>query len=544
MHTTPWLSVIGLSLLTAALLACGPGQSAGPPAGSDGTPKYGGTLTTREQTDYRNMDPTTGLRGEATHVTSRAYDGLLRFKTDGVGYEDLVVEPALAEKWEVSPDARTYTFHLRKGVKFADLPPVNGREVTSEDWKWSFQYISRTGPFKDVKFKAANQIAFKLEGLESLETPDPSTFVVRFKDGFAPFLSYAATNELAVLPHEIYDEDGDLSQRTAGTGPWQFDPASSQLGTRLVWKKNPNYWEPGKPYLDELRTLTIVENASANAAFQTKQLDILQEVDTPQEAQSIRGAASGAAEIEYLGWNAVRLYYNVNRAPFDDPTFRKAFALGIDRDEYLRTFMGGKGQWAVAGAAPATFSEEEKRQMLRFAPDESRRLLQQAGYPPDYEVEYLYAEGYGEQLLKDSLLLQAQLKKVGINLNIKTVDRNDVSNRRRNGNYSITSVGLGPGLEPDVDYLIYGYFHPGSSANYYHVNDPKLTALVEATRREPDPVKRNEAVRQAARYINDNTLGIWIYFGVGYHFWWPYVKGFHPHQSNRGRPDAGTWLDK
>lgn len=531
-------------VVLSAVFACGPASAPSSPQAADAPPKSGGVLSTREQTNYTNMDPTLGLRGEATHVTNRAYAGLLRFRSGpDVGYEKLVIEPNMAERWEASPDAKAYTFHLRKGVRFAPGPPMNGREVTSEDWKWSTEYTGRTGPFKDVKFPSANQIAFKVEGLEAVETPDPATLRLRFKDGFAPFLSYAATAEVTVFAKEAYEEGTFFTNKTAGTGPWQYDPAASQQGTRLVWKKNPNYWEAGKPYVDELRTLTIIENAPAKAAFQTKQLDVLHEIDTPNEAQAVRSAAAGANEVEYLGWNAVRLYYNINRAPFNDLKFRKAFAYAIDRDEYLKTFMGGKGRWSAAGAAPETFTQEELKQMLKYDPEESKKLLRETGYD-GAEIEYLYSDGYGEQLLNDSLLLQSQLKKVGINMGIKTMERNDISNRRRNGNYSITSVGLGPGLEPDVDYLVYGYWHPKSNANYYHVNDPRLTELVEATRREGDPAKRNEAVRRAARYINDNTIGIWIYFGVGYHFWHPHVKGFHPNQANRGRPEPMVWIDK
>lgn len=534
---------VGLGLIAVFALACGP-ASAPVPSPPDAPPKSGGVLTSREQTNYNNLDPTIGLRGEITHVTNRAYGGLLRFKNGpGVDYETLVIEPALAERWEASPDARSYSFHLRKGVRFAPIAPVNGREVTAADWKWSFEFIARVGPWKDVKFASANQIAFKLEGVETIDAPDPSTLKVSFKDGFAPFLSYAATNELTVLPREIYEQDGHFSDRTAGTGPWQFDRASSQLGTRLVFKKNQNYWEAGMPLLDEVRTLTIVENAPAFAAFQTKQLDFLHEIDTPKEAQSVRAAIPNVKEQEYLGWNAVRLYYNVNRPPFNDIRFRRAMALAIDREEFVRTFTGGRGVWAVAGAAPTTFSKEETRELLRYNPDEARRLVQESGYA-GYEIEYLWNEGYGEQLLADSQLLQAQFKKVGIELVFKNLERNDISNRRRNGNYMMSSVGLGPGLEPDVDYLAYGYWHPKSVTNYYQVNDPKLTELVEATRREADPAKRHEAVRRVGRYINEQSWGIWVYFGVGYQFWHPYVKGYYPHQSNRARPLPTTWLDK
>ena len=99
-----------------------------------------------------------------------------------VDFNDVQLVPLLAEKWEISPDAKTYTFQLRKGVKFQNLPPVNGREFTSDDVKFSYEYSSRTGQFKESKLPPGKFVQY-FEGLEKIETPDANTAVLHLKSG-------------------------------------------------------------------------------------------------------------------------------------------------------------------------------------------------------------------------------------------------------------------------------------------------------------------------------------------------------------------------
>src|SRR5205807_3320559 len=140
---------------------------------------------------------------------------------------DLVLQPELAERWEVSSDARKFTFTLRKGLHFANIAPVNGRDITSTDVKFSYDYWSRTGEFKDKKL-APGQNAAMFEGLERVDAPDPSAVVVTFKDPFVPFLNYAASSWNHVVPREIYDQDGSYRDRILGSGPYQLDTGASQ----------------------------------------------------------------------------------------------------------------------------------------------------------------------------------------------------------------------------------------------------------------------------------------------------------------------------
>src|SRR5487761_1373332 len=144
----------GVAGAALALAACGrAGQSASKQQASNsvGKPRVGGKLSGTVTSDPSGWDLTYSKTPPLDHGCALAYEGLLGAKHGpNVNYEDLVIQPELATKWE-TPDAQTYTFHLRQGVKFANLPPVNGRELTSADIKWSCEYNSRTGELAGKK---------------------------------------------------------------------------------------------------------------------------------------------------------------------------------------------------------------------------------------------------------------------------------------------------------------------------------------------------------------------------------------------------------
>jgi peptide/nickel transport system substrate-binding protein len=507
-------------------------------------PKSGGRVVVQIVEDPFDWDVSDrGKSGPNNAGIGLAYNSLLGYKAGpGVPYEAAELQPELAERWEVSADGTTFTFHLRKGVKFANLPPVNGREMTSADVKWSFEYWSRTGQFADKNLPKA-QYDWMFEDLDAIDTPDPSTVVVRFKQPFAPFLSYAGSNYIPVAPHEIYDQDGHLHDRILGTGPFQLDMDASQKGTRWVWKKNPDYWEPGKPYLDEVVWVVIRDDAAAMAAFQSKQIDWFGDNVPVNVAENVTRANPQATVFEYRQPQPIHLYINTRKPPLDDVRVRKAISLAIDHDEFIKTFTGGRGGLALAGAFPDTFTQEEIRQILPYDPNEARRLLAEAGHSNGVEFEYMFAAAqFGQQHIQEMELLQSQLKKVGINLQPKGFEYADLSNRRRRGDFFMNHTAKA--IEADVDSYLFTY-HPSNRSNYAGSDDPKLNPLLEAQRREPDPAKRREIVRQAVRYINEEMVyGLTLYAPVDYEFVQPYVKGFAPNFLNPGWNFTNTWVDK
>jgi peptide/nickel transport system substrate-binding protein len=518
--------------------------AAQPAATVAGEPKYGGRFSVQVVDDPFDWDPTD--RGKSLPNQwglSLAYESLVGFKNGpGVSFEAAQLEPELAERWEVSPDSSVFTFFLQKGVKFANIAPVNGRELTSADVKWSYEYFSRTGEFKDKGLQKA-QYDWMFENLKSVDVVDPYTVKVTFSEPFAPFLYYAGSPFIPIMPHEIYDQDSHFHDKIVGTGPFQLDLGASQKGSRWSFKKNPTYWQPGKPYIDEVQWLVIRDDAAANAAFQAKQLDWQGDNMTTTDAESFRKANPQAEMIEYVRVAPIHLYMNTRKAPLDDVRVRKAISLGIDRDEFVKVFTAGKGGWALAGAFPDTFSKEEIHQMLRYDPAESKKILADAGFPNGIEIEYMYTpKSLGEQHVQEMELLQSQLKKVGINLNVKPFEYADLSNRRRAGDFTMNHTAKA--IEGDVDSYLWTW-HPTSRSNYAGVNDPALNALLEGQRRESDPAKRREIVRQAVKMVNeDHVYGLALYSGVDFEFTQPWVKNYYPNFLFFGWPVLNSWIEK
>lgn len=537
----------GAAAGAAALAACGGRQSGGQakaPAqnATAGKPRPGGTLNMSVPADPFDWDPTyvgPGLPNPYGFVL--AYNSLLGYKHGpGIKYDELTLAPELAESWEV-PDPQTFIFHLRKGVKFANQAPVGGRDLSSADVKFSYEYTARAGAYSKLP---QSQYDIFFEGMTAVDTPDTSTAIVRFKQPFVPFLNYTASRWVPIYPHEVYDQDGHFKDKIVGTGPFQLDVSASQKGTRWVWKKNPTYWDAGKPYIDEVHWLVLKDDAAQNSALQTKQVDLLFANVDNGRVQTLTKGAPTLASFEYQDPAPMHVYMNLKAAPFKDIRIRQALALTINRDEFLKTLYGGKGGWAMAGAFPDTYSQEEIKGLLKYDPAQAKQLVIQAGYPNGVDLQFNYpGNAYGDEYITQMQLLQSQLKAVGLNLQLNSLDKDDESTRKKQHNFVMTDTTKS--LQGDVDSYVYAAFYPGNRANYTEINDPELTPLLDAQRRETDPAKRRDIVRQAVKRIN--TEMFWaeaIYYPVRYNLWQPRLKNYAPYFGANTIPVfTDTWLE-
>ena len=543
---------IGLASLGAALVGilpgCGGGHrttgSTSPAKGAAAKPKYGGQLNVTLKSDPFDLDPS--HKASANHVPiTKIYESLLAFKAGpDVHYDQLVLTPALAERWE-APDAQTYTFHLRPGAKFANLPPLNGRAVTSADVKWSLEYLSRTGAFLAGKKVQPSQFVALYTGLERVDTPDNATAVVHFGSPFAPYQNYAGSDFNPVLAHEIFDDAGDFSKQSVGAGPFQLDVPATQHGSRWVFKKNSTYFREGRPYIDQINYLVLQDDAAVFAGFQSKQLD------------RIAGSGLGAAEVQRIKQNSAdavvsantaalpwHIYMNTKKPPLDDERVRQALGLAIDRDNLLKTFFAGQGGWALAGAFPDTFTQAEVRQIVKYDPGQAKQLLSAAGHADGVEIEFIYpGADYGQLYISVLQLFQQQLKQAGINLTLKSLDKQTESLRKKKRDFQLTFTPKALGGQ-DIDAYLYGVFYPGSTENYGQIDDPQLTPMLEAQRREVDAAKRKAICRQAVRHIYDHALAFGLFRPVSYEVWHPYLKNYAPNFGSHGMPVTNSWLEK
>jgi ABC-type transport system substrate-binding protein len=527
-----------------ALAACGRSdRSSGTAKPSGATavqPRSGGTLSAAIAADMFNWDVTgNGKTVPNPNGTTLALEGLLTFKQGpGLPYDQNTIAPGLAQSWE-TPDATTYTFHLAKNITYANLPPVNGRPLTASDVQWAYQYHSRTGLPAFAKLPPAN-FSYMFDGLDSIQTPDSSTVIVKFQKPYAPFLTYNFTFALPVYPHEIFDQHGNFNDVLAGSGPFQLDQTQTQHGTKWVFSKNPSYWQTGKPYLDAVRYLVIADDSARTAAFITGQTQILK-VSDATTAATVKKAAPNATVTEGLDPQAYGMYISRRRPPFTDDRLRKALSMALDRDAFIQTFAAGKGGWILADSLPGLWTEAEIKQILSHDPTQAKQLVAAAGYANGLDVPLMLQ--MGNNVTQSAMqLLQAQMKPVGININIQLVDGTTFSQKLHSGDFT-----LAPTTEQifaDLDSRLYGNFFSTSPSNWIGLKDPMIDQLILAQRSESDPAKRRDALRAVTKYMNANVTGLGFYQTPQTTFAAPALQNYGDNWQQYNLDAPNVWLSQ
>jgi peptide/nickel transport system substrate-binding protein len=536
---------VALAGAGAAALAAACGKStatrpSGSPAAAANQPKTGGTYNLPETNDFFDFDPT--FNGSSTpngEATMQVYDTLLDFdRSPDIDWAAVNVKPRLAAKWE-TPDAQTYTFHLQPNIKFQNLAPVNGRAFTSADVKWTLEYLSRTGQFAGSKLPKPSY-GSTVSGLQSVEAPDPSTVVVKFKAPFAPFLNYLVTFAMPMIPHEIYDQDGNLQNRMVGTGPFMLDTNASQKGSQWVFNKNPNYWQQSRPYVDQVRYLVIKDLPSQRSAFQAKQLDLVTVSEDPRAASALQAAMPGVPVKQVTQPSPVLVMLNMRNDFLKDVRIRQAVSLAVDRDEFNKVVSGGAAGWPMV-AAFGLWKQEEIKQipMMQHNVQQAKQLLAAAGYANGLDLPLLDDQSSDQTTFQ---LLQSELKQAGINVKLDLVDK--ATRSERTHKYDFVATLLAEKDFADPDFWLYANNFSTGGSNRDGVNDPKLDQMILAQRRETDATKRNELVKQASRYIVDNAYYVAAYTGARWDFTQPWLHNYSPHWVQYDWNARNVWLTR
>jgi peptide/nickel transport system substrate-binding protein len=329
----------GAAVPTTAPASTSSAQNAPPAVAPTARPKYGGTLRTAGTTGRAHDDPHINASANVLSPLP-AYSGLLRFKSGpDIKRGTYLPTSDFAESWE-QPDELTYIFKLRRGAKFHNVPPVNGREATSADVNYSFQRI--------LDLKA---IASYLDGVSKLETPDPATFKITLAQPNADLLVNLASPSMAIVAREAVAVNGDLKNGPyIGTGPWVAVSVSSDANRDTVLARNPDYFLKGLPYADRLDFKRVPDANTLVAAFRAQQTDVLHPAAGPDvNDQVYRSNPDQLVTLPSPQYTAsVELAFKADRPPFDDPRVRRAVALVMDREALIATTFGGSDCWRAA----------------------------------------------------------------------------------------------------------------------------------------------------------------------------------------------------
>lgn len=501
---------------------------------SSGEPKRGGTLQLLNPADPDMLDPHRTSSIYAHSIVGLVYSKLVTYETGpNVDYSDYNIVPDLAEKWEISDDGKVYTFHLRENAKWHDVPPVNGRNVTSEDVVATFERI-QTLP---------GHQAYMLDQIEKVDTPDDLTVVITLKEPFAPFLSYMANHFMWILPKEAAEGKINLENTAIGTGPFILEKWERDVETTFV--RNPNYFLEGLPYLDGISMKVVPDEDTRLAAFRTGQTDTTG-IISPQQFQNLIKANPDLPYNETLFATQTQVYMNMTKKPFDDLKVRKAISLAIDRQNAVDQIFGGGeisgpvnpslGNWAL--------SKEEREKLQPYDVEQAKKLLAEAGYPDGFDTKVMVTDGYGEATVRLAQWIVEDLRKIGINAELEVVEyATYFSQKWPKLDYDI-GVGYQTYLQ-EPDEWLYGQLHSKGAKNWFGINLPELDKMLEEQRRILDENERLQKVHDIQRYALENVVNpIPLTTHITRSPIQPYLKNWYTHASYGSIHMKEVWLDK
>jgi peptide/nickel transport system substrate-binding protein len=507
------------------------------------TPKRGGILRVRGF-DPPHFDPHIATANFTQSTLSFVYSKLVRHKV-GADVEpgQFIVEPDLAERWEELDDT-TYVFHLRKGVKWHNKPPVNGREFVAEDVKFTYDRFLT---------EKANGNRYLLDSVDRIEVVDRYTVKFFLKEPFVWFLNVLAypTSTWIIAP-EMVEKYGDMKkvETAVGTGPFILDRYEPNV--KSVFIRNPEYYREGQPYVDGVEWLVITDESTGLAMYRTGQLDCGPGTSwavRQQDLDSLKKTHPHLMYRDFQSQSGSGITMRTDMPPFNDVRVRRAISHAIDRQALIEAVWGrGEPTPAVSrGLVEWSLPIEQLgagAKYYQYDPKEARRLLAEAGYPKGFKTPLIVSSGYGRDLLDDVQMIMRFLKDVGIEAELKIQEHGAYVATTVQGKYEGMIRGpIGIAYEPDR--RLYRAYAADSSLNTGHVNDPTLSAMVKEQRRTKDLAARKKLIHDIQRYEAEHQYYVYLNSNTITGSWQPYVKNFSPNQGfDYGNRSAALWLDR
>ena len=440
---------------------------------------------------------------------------------------------ALAEDWE-QPDATTYVVSVRRGVRWQDKPPVDGRELTAGDVLYNFHRILSIGDHNiDHLVYDINQVEFvsvaargRYEVVFELEEPSVDAARMIF-DGWSSW----------IYPPETIQGFGGVTdwKELVGTGP--FVLSDWVEGSSITWSRNPDYWgadSEGRtlPYIDELKAIVIADEDSRIAALRAGQIDYVGPIGDTQ-LRSFNKLEGLLVENETLmphvfnthSDNAVAM--NTKREPFGDIRVRMAMQMAIELEEVSDRLYGGWADTVPQGLFSRTLKDTvvpfaewgDSSEGYRYDPGQARELLKDAGYPNGFSVELVSSYGFDKGYLE---LLAEYWGEIGIDASVSVVDGQLYSSRLGAGEFDLISAYAAHKWIPlDVADWIQSRLY-----TYAGIEDATLRHAGGANDGDDTIEGRNNIVRELGQMSIDNH---WMLFGPiapRFAVVQPWIKGF------------------
>lgn len=430
----PWLAAIAAAL---ALVTPAPARAQ--------TPRAGGRVVVVSAQEPKTLLPHLDLLTLSREVQRLVFDGLLTLDERGQYVPRLAAEVPTVENGGVSADGRTYTFRLRRGVRWAD-----GTPFTSADVEYTWRLVT------DPKVPVPSRVVWM--DVNRVETPDPYTVRFHFAKPSLVFLGTVASDRGYIVPRHLLEgrdvATSELNRKPVGTGPFVVREWAAGSHVHLV--RNPGYWEPGRPFLDEVVVRIIPATAGARAALQRGEADLWLHVPAA-DAGFVQGLADYRLVVapSYAWWH----FWLNNADPIlRDRPVRQALAHALDKATITATVMGGLVQPLHAALPPAHWAHHPEVRVYPYDPARAAALLDEAGWKrgPDgvrqkdgrpLTLEILNIAGEAERL-QVVQIVQAAWRQLGIDARIRMIDGPAFPPTMARGEFQVAYGWFGEEQEP------------------------------------------------------------------------------------------------
>jgi peptide/nickel transport system substrate-binding protein len=423
------------------LAACG-GSGGGTGGGQSGAPVRGGNLVIARTADSQSMNATTVFDNESIWIFEQIMEPLYTVTPNGKG-----VMPWLATGYKVSPDKKTYTFTLRKGVKFS-----TGKPMTSADVKFSL----------DQARAASKGWGYIDTAIKSVSAPAPQTAVVHLKYPWAPLLADLSLFANGIVPaHYGGQTENQFYQHPVGTGPFKWDYWHKGSALKLV--RNPGYWQPGKPYLNSVTWTDVPSDNTRELQLKGGQAQI-DEFPAWSTVTSLKSTPNVVMHL-FPSTRTDYLLLNELRKPLGDVHVRRAISLALNRPALIKAVLFGNGKPANSVFPPQVPYYQQATKGLQYNLAAAKQEMAKSSVPHGFATTILIDSGNSDQRTV-ATILQSELKPLGITLKIQQLDPNTVNDNQQSLKYNISLAYWTMDI-PDPDELATFAVDPKSGARSF-----------------------------------------------------------------------------
>ncbi|CCG87299.1 ABC transporter substrate-binding protein [Erwinia piriflorinigrans] len=428
--------------------------------------------------------------------------------------------PSLAERWDVSPDGKIYTFHLRSGVKFHSNNSFQpSRDVNADDVIFSFmRQKDPANPYHKVSngtYANFNSLEFG-QLLQNIEKVDEHTVRFTLAHAEAPFLADLSWYFASILSAEYADAmlkagtPEKLDREPIGTGP--FELVQYQKDSRILFRAFPQYWQ-GKAKLDRL-IYSITPDASVRAARLEKNECQVIPFPNPADLPRLR-ANPNITVMEKAGLNTGYLAFNTQKAPLDNIKVRQALSMAINKPAIIEAVFQGTGIAAKNLLPPGVWSADKDLKDYDYAPEQAKALLKEAGIAPGTTVE-LWAmpvqRPYNPNARRMAEMIQEDWAKIGIKANIVSFEWGEYLSRIKNGEHQAALVGWTTATgDPDNFFSpLFSCTAANGGSNAARWCYPPFERLISQARSAQDRQQRVTLYREAQQIMHDQAPAVMI----------------------------------